>query len=180
MKILKGFLRNRNIKVLSNTRPTMAVIKESMFEILGNMEEKRILDLFAGSGSLSFEAISLGAKSATLIDLDRKIISNIISEAKRLGIENKIAAYINRADRAVRILGNKESSFDIIFIDPPYFFEEYDALLELIYNNKLLSKGGIIVLERYKKLFIEDRFFKVKKEKKFGSTVIMFLENKNE
>jgi 16S rRNA (guanine966-N2)-methyltransferase len=133
---------------------------------------KNVLDLFSGSGSLSFEAMSRGASSAILIDSDPVAVSTTIENILRFNLQDKMRCYLNKFDVAIKLLKNQKKEFDIIFIDPPYFFVNYGNILDPIYDSKLLSKDGLIVLEHKKNIDVVTDKFILKKEKIFGSTVI--------
>ena len=123
MRIIAGEARGRRIEAPAgrNTRPTLDRIRENMFNILqADIPESRILDLFAGSGALSLEAISRGAASAVLVDSDRKASMIQKQNAESLRFNDRTRLYCCDWTRAVRTLQEEKQKFDIIFLDPPY------------------------------------------------------------
>tara|TARA_Y100001935_G_C17304056_1_gene511127 strand:- start:1733 stop:2269 length:537 start_codon:yes stop_codon:yes gene_type:complete len=176
VRIINGFLKNKKISSKTRARPTMSKVRESIFQILDCMEGKSILDLFAGTGMLSFEAISRGASSALMVDIDKRAVIDTINNAKRLGVEDRVMCYSNKAEIAIRILSKKGSTFDFIFIDPPYFYKNYESLLKEIEQSNLLSPEGTLVIEKHKSVDILLSAFVCEKEKRFGSTSVMFLK----
>jgi len=123
MRIIAGEAKNRIIKTRKgfDTRPTLESVKESLFSIIAPYVENSVfLDLFSGSGSISLEAISRGAKRAVMIEKDGEALKYIIENIDNLGFSDRCRAYKNDVVRAIEILGRKNEKFDIIFMDPPY------------------------------------------------------------
>ena len=140
MRIIAGEARGRRIEAPAgrNTRPTLDRIRENMFNILqADIPESRILDLFAGSGALSLEAISRGAASAVLVDSDRK--------ARMIQKQNAESLRFNDWTRAVRSLREEGQKFDIIFLDPPYAMTDLRTVFTSLIP--LMEKESMIVLE---------------------------------
>ena len=123
MRIIAGEAKNRIIKTRKgfDTRPTLESVKESLFSIITPYIEGSVfLDLFSGSGSISLEAISRGAKRVVMIEKDGEALKYIIENIDNLGFSDRCRAYKNDVIRAIEILGRKNEKFDIIFMDPPY------------------------------------------------------------
>lgn len=126
MRITGGFLRGRILQAPrgSKTRPTSDRIKEAIMQHLeimrleGGFEGRNILDLFAGSGSLSFDAISRGATFATMIEQSSNAITVQKVNAEKLGCSSQVRIIKGKLPRALRAI--KGESYDIIFADPPY------------------------------------------------------------
>lgn len=145
MRIIAGSLRSRSIKTLKgdNTRPTSDRVKEAIFNRFGPyFEGGSILDVFSGSGAMSFEALSRGMHHATLIEKNKNAQRIILENAKNFELMNHIEL-IKKDAKAV--LGTLEETYDIIFMDPPYDYKETEALLKLLY--RLLKRDGIILIE---------------------------------
>ncbi len=134
------------------TRPTTDKVKEALFSIIQtDVPDAEFLDLYAGSGQIGIEALSRGAKRATLVDRSGQaagIISRNISKV-RLDGSDEIRFYKMNAAQVLELLGKDGEKFDIIFMDPPY----KDAALRLKEETKLISeyglldKGGMLILE---------------------------------
>ena len=148
MRIISGKFKGRKFNFPKGlpVRPTTDFVKENLFNILNNkidIEDCNILDLFAGSGNISFEFISRGAKSCTAVDLNRKCIDFI----KSLSIELKTDLKITMANALSYITKPNEMKFDIIFADPPYALNEISQIPYLIFDNNLLAENGLLIIE---------------------------------
>jgi len=146
MRVISGSARGRVLKALEGeeTRPTTDKVKESIFNIIQfDIEDKRVLDLFAGSGQLAIEAISRGAKSAVAVENSRRAADIIKQNIKSCGFEDYIK--IHRGDFAEVL--TKGAKYDVIFLDPPYKSNLISRSLELIDSFDILSNGGIIICE---------------------------------
>lgn len=125
-------------------RPTTDRVKESIFNLIQEfIPESTVLDLFSGSGALSFEALSRGAKRAVCIDIDPESIAVIKKNADSLGFSN--LEIINKD--AMRFIDGANSQFSVIFLDPPYNKGFIGPVINKIVDNNLLLEDGIIVLE---------------------------------
>lgn len=149
MRIISGSNKGRIIKTPANlpVRPTTDLAKESLFNILNNhfdFEELDVLDLFAGTGNISYEFASRGAKRIVSVDNNFKCAEFIRKAAQEYGF-NKIIA-VQRANVFV-FLKYPQVPFDLIFADPPYDMEGIETIPDLIFNQKLLKPGGWLILE---------------------------------
>lgn len=147
MRIIGGKLRSRKFEAPEgmSTRPTSDRAKVALFNILHDaLDGARVLDGFAGSGALSFEAISRGAALAVLFDADEAAAALLKKNAEKLGIEESVE--IRRADfmtDAPKLVG--KYSFDIVFLDPPYASGLMEGALRIA--DLLLAPGGVAVAE---------------------------------
>ncbi|SHF49020.1 16S rRNA (guanine966-N2)-methyltransferase [Ornithinibacillus halophilus] len=131
-----------------NTRPTTDKVKESIFQMLGPFfEGGKCLDLFAGSGSLGFEAISRGMDTCLFIDKHPQAIQTIKENIKLLKLENNTEVYRADAFRALHAASKRGLRFDLIFLDPPYNKISYEKLLDTIEKLNLLADGGLVYCE---------------------------------
>ena len=147
MRVITGTARGRKMKTLDglDTRPTTDRIKESIFNIVQfDVEGRRVLDLFAGSGQMAIEAVSRGAASAVAIDCAAAAISVIRENVKTCNFQDQIR--VMQADFK-SFLKSDPGKFDLIFLDPPYKGEMINNALDLIAQIDILSEGGIIVCE---------------------------------
>ena len=148
IKITGGCARGRTLMAPNGrqTRPTSAMVRESLFGILGtHTVDARVLDLFCGSGALSFEAISRGAQSAVLIDADPKAVRTARANAQTLCMQEQVRIYRNDYRSACRILQKKGEAFDLVFLDPPYAQGLYVSAVQTL--APLLAAGALIVCE---------------------------------
>ncbi len=147
VRILGGKFKGKLLPVLDieGLRPTPSRVRETIFSWIGtSIDNAKILDLFAGSGALGFEAYSRGAKEVTLVDLDKKNSLNLKEIAKSMGGCNCINV-IN--DDATHFLDNTDTVFDIVFIDPPYKLDIYEEVLSKLLNNNLINDSTLIYVE---------------------------------
>lgn len=148
MRIISGEFKRRRIPSFGkiDARPTTDFAKEGLFNVLNNMldfEELSVLDLFSGTGSISFELISRGSKPVVAIESNTKHCSYIRKVSQLLSVDQPT---LLRTD-VFRYLESTKMKFDFIFADPPYQLEELITLPDLIFKRQLLNKEGLFVLE---------------------------------
>lgn len=144
MRVITGSARGRRLKTPDNDeiRPTTDNVKESLLNILQfDIEGRRVLDLFAGTGQLGIECLSRGAVGVTFVDKDREAVRIVRENLKSCGLTAPVLQ-----EDALRFL-DRGQQFDLIFVDPPYDSGLYEAVLEKINSVDILSDGGIIVCE---------------------------------
>ena len=179
MRIIAGEAKNRIIKTRKgfDTRPTLESVKESLFSIITPYIEGSVfLDLFSGSGSISLEAISRGAKRAVMIEKDGEALKYIIENIDNLGFSDRCRAYKNDAIRAIEILGRKNEKFDIIFMDPPYQDNVTKKVLKAIDKAHILTEDGLIICEHHLLEDLEDNIASFRKtdERKYNKKILTF------
>lgn len=161
------------------TRPTAAKVREAMFAVLGRrVHGARILDLFAGSGALGFEAISRGAASVVFVDNDTAAAFAIRRNALRL-IEDEDRWRILPMD-ASRALRTLRGTFDVVLIDPPYDRGAAGELALLMQRGLLASDGIAVVEHRSKEALALPTSMKVIKKSKYGDTSLTFAGVRDE
>lgn len=147
LRIIGGINRSRVITFQDNLlglRPTPDRVRETLFNWLGqDLNGKTCLDLFAGSGALSFESASRGAKQVVTVEVNPKVVADL-NKNKVLLKSDQIS--IVRAD-ALLYLKNSETAFDVIFLDPPYNSELLQQSLELLLVANCVKQHGIIYIE---------------------------------
>ena len=151
MRIIRGRHQRRQIVAPDNlpTRPTTDMAKESLFNILENQidwEETTALDLFAGTGNISYELVSRGCPHVTAVDENNNCVRFIRETANKLNMKELL---VIRSD-VYRFLDKHKIQYDLIFADPPYDCEHYNELVQLIFDKNLLREGGMFVLEHDK------------------------------
>ena len=145
MRVITGTARGRVLKELMGmeTRPTTGKVKESLFSIIQfDIEGRRVLDLFAGSGQLGIEALSRGAKSCVFVDQNASALAVVTANCKTAGVER--AADI-RSGEALRFLANIRGPFDIVLLDPPYRHNILAAVLPALESK--VAPGGVVLCE---------------------------------
>ncbi len=147
MRVIAGTARGRRLKELegADTRPTTDRVKESLFSIIQfEVEGRRVLDVFGGTGQLAIESLSRGAASATILEMRREAVALIRENLAATGLEGK--AVIRQGDALAFLAGCREK-FDVIFLDPPYDTNLLENALFAIEKFDILNEHGIIVCE---------------------------------
>jgi len=177
MRIISGIHKGRRIHAPNNlpVRPTTDRAKEALFNILNHQmyfENLKVLDLFAGTGNISYEFISRGVHQATCVDKNMKCIRFIEQTANAL--EANIEAI--QTD-VISFLSQHRSTYDIIFADPPYDsdFEIFESMITLILSKNLLHDGGLLILEHSKQTDLSS-LPKYSDSRVYGSCVFSFFK----
>ena len=179
MRVISGSLKGRKIKGydIEGTRPTMDRVKMSLFGSIQNyIQDAYVLDLFAGSGNLGIEAISNGAKRCFFVDNNHQCIKVIRENIKEFKIEDKSTSIEMDYCKALEIFKDKGYIFDIIFVDPPYKEHILLEILEIVRDNHLLSKDGLIILEHNYEYSNEVEGYILLKKKKYGDKFISIYQ----
>ena len=174
IRITGGENRSRLLETPNTnlTKPTMDKVRAAVFNALGDkVRNARVLDLFAGSGSYGFEALSRGAKEATFVDSSFEAVKVIKKNGVNLQREN---IEVINSDVLV-FLGQNSQEFDIIFADPPYKLEVYEEVVKTLILRDIISDGGIIVLESERELNIDQSMFRDVRFYKYGLAKIYIL-----
>lgn len=147
VRIISGRWKGRKIPVpdISGLRPTSDRVRETLFNWLqSHIGGARCVDLFAGSGVLSFEALSRGASAVVAIDADRQSIRAMRQAQTSLGARGLTLVH----DDVERVLATEpELPFDIAFLDPPFNYTRYQQTLELLYRNNWLLPRALLYVE---------------------------------
>ncbi|MBR1407923.1 MAG: 16S rRNA (guanine(966)-N(2))-methyltransferase RsmD [Clostridia bacterium] len=178
MRIIAGEARGRTLVAPagSGTRPTQDYVRESLFNILApRLEDARVLDLFAGTGALSLEAISRGAAYAALCDKDRAALSCIRKNIEAVRCGDRCSVFAGDYAACIRRLSG-EKPFDIVFLDPPYRMENTGEICSRLREAGLLSEEALIVVEHRRGTPPEvDAHFRVDGCRRYGDTEISFV-----
>lgn len=179
MRVITGIAGGRKLKSPEgeSVRPTTDHVKQAMFNILQfDLEGRRILDLFGGTGQLGIEALSRGAREVVFTDSSRTSVQLIRENLKRCGLEGKVLqtdalSYLARGEK-----------FDVIFIDPPYDGGLYQAVLERINAVDNLNEGGIIICESRAKEVLPDLLspYRLLRRRHYGSMALTFYTRSSE
>ena len=148
MRVITGSARGMALKAPKgmDTRPTMDQVKEGIFSAIQfEVEGRRVLDLFAGSGQMGIEALSRGAKSAVFVDMREDACKVVRENLAKTRLEQN--ARVVRADY-LSYLASARKTFDLIFLDPPYAEVFLENSLKRISEIDILSDSGIIITER--------------------------------
>ena len=173
IRIIGGVHRSRQLPVIDapDLRPTLDRVKETLFNWLGqDLTNKTCLDLFAGSGSLGFEACSRNADSVTMVEENPKVVRQLTDNTKLLKIE-ACAKIVCR--EALSYLNSCSETFDLIFLDPPYKGDLLSQSLQFV--DRILAKDGKIYIEYENEPLIPEKYLVIK-QGKAGSVKFALLE----
>lgn len=175
MRIVGGKYKGRILQIPKNlkARPTTDFAKESLFNILSNhfyFEELEVLDLFGGTGSISFEFASRGVRKVDLVESNYRHVTSIQRNLEHLE-EKNIKVY--KAD-VFRFIKGIDTRYDIIFADPPYDMPLFDELYRLIMQQEILKKDGWLILEHSSKTILEDQSRLIQKRSYGGVNFSIF------
>lgn len=172
MRVIAGKLGGRRFEAPKGhkTHPMSDKMRGAVFSVLGNIEGLTMLDAFAGSGAMVFEAISRGAKSAIAIEVDKAAVDTIRKNAASLGIVNELKMI--RANASGWSDNNKDMQFDLVICDPPYDRRQLSLLQKLVKHTKA---NGIYVLSWPGKLEVPE-FTSLEKlqNKNYGDSQLVF------
>lgn len=179
MKVISGKYKGRSIIGfdLYGTRPTMDRVKESLFAMIqDDLKNKKVLDLFSGSGNLGIEAISQGAKEAILVDVNPKAYKTIKKNVEMIGVE-KTAVLNMDYKKALKHLKENNIKLDLIFLDPPYDTNYIETSIKLISEYDLLEKEGLLICETSSlSKIVYSELFECIKQKKYGDKIVVILQ----
>lgn len=150
MRIVAGEFRSRVIDAVegSQTRPTGDKVKEAVFSRIGPYFDQGImLDAYAGSGNISFEALSRGMQESYMCDVSAKAVATIRKIAKRLDVEKRCHIYKRDVFTMLDEFAAQGLSFDLVYMDPPYRQQKCDALITALVEKSLLAKGAQVIVE---------------------------------
>tara|TARA_B100001741_G_C16404871_1_gene528726 strand:- start:190 stop:765 length:576 start_codon:yes stop_codon:yes gene_type:complete len=183
MRIISGIAKGKKIILPINkkTRPLKDMVRESIFNILKHsdllkleLEKCNILDLFSGVGSFGLEAISRGAKKVVFFENYKPAVNLLSKNIDILSFKNK-TEICNKNIYAVNCFKDLKNKFNIVFLDPPFKEKNINLILENLSNSKLFNSETLIIIHRHKKTLDSlDKKLKIKKEKIYGSSKILF------
>jgi 16S rRNA (guanine966-N2)-methyltransferase len=180
VRIISGKYRGRQIHTPGNlpVRPTTDFAKESLFNVLNNLvdfEDIHVLDLFAGTGNISYEFYSRGAITVTAVELDPKCAAFISRTIQMISADTLT---VIRTD-VFHYLKRPCESFDIIFADPPYQMENIEKIPDMIFQSQILKENGLFILEHSKRQdFSNHAFFY--QHRKYGNVNFSFFRKGSE
>jgi 16S rRNA (guanine966-N2)-methyltransferase len=181
MRIIGGEHGGRKFNPPNNmpyTRPTTDIAKEGLFNILQHqldLEELKTLDLFGGTGNISYELASRGAKDLTIVEKDTAMFEFIKKTSLELRIENLRAIKMD----VFRFIDQASEKYDFIFAGPPYSLSNIDELPRRIFEKNLLNNNGWFVLEHTPRNDYKSFPF-YKMERNYGTTVFsVFIESRD-
>ena len=152
MQVQAGKYRGRKIRHIPSRdiRPCSSRVKKSLFDTIGarmDFEGIEVLDLFAGFGNLGFEALSRGARSACFVEQNRQALEVMKSTAADLGV-TPVSRFV-MADVTAFLTRAEGGTYDLVFCDPPYRWEDYAALVRAIVQGGPLAEEGLLLMEHH-------------------------------
>ena len=179
MRIISGKYKGRIISfpMTKAVRPMMDRVRESLFSTIGEVVESAdVLDLFAGSGSIGFEALSRGAQSAVFVEQLKDSIVSLRKNKQILGVQPNVTIMDSSVDRAIKTLSKKGQKFSLIFMDPPYNKGLIKKTLKHIVQFDILRGSGWLVIGHSQyELVPEENSLNLLKTKKFGESLFTIL-----
>lgn len=178
MRIISGRYRGRTIATVRDhsVRPATDRVRETVFNILSHRMDLsgiRVLDLFAGSGSLGIEALSREAARAVFVENSSPAVQYLRENVRSLGCEGEVE--IVTMDSVV-FVAQEQGEYDLVFADPPYGYERTKDLPGLIFSRNLVSLHGFLVIEHSPDCaFSDTSAFRVGPERRFGRTRVSFF-----
>ena len=177
MRIISGKYKGRRINAPKKlpVRPTTDMAKEALFNILNNQyyfDDIKVLDLFAGTGNISYEFASRGTNNITSVDADYGCIKFINDTAEAF----KMPINTVKSD-AYKFLESTNGKFDIIFADPPYNFilEDFSKIPQLVFESELLESDGLLIVEHSKHTDLS-QLSNFSYSKSYGGNMFSFFE----
>ena len=179
MQIITGKYRARKLVGVdsTDTRPTLARVKESVFNLIfDKIEGKVVLDLFAGSGAYGAECISRGAEEVFFVDQTEKAVKTIKTNTQKM--TEKFEIIKSSFKDALSSFENRKIKFDLVFLDPPYDSDFAFKSLEILKKKQLLNDGATIVVEHKLANDLQNlpECYIIKKSRKYGIAYIDILE----
>ena len=172
IRIISGNLKGRKLANINTNilRPTKAIVRKSIMDSIRLFDDKKVLDLFSGVGTLGIEAMSRGAKEVVFVEKNYKVVKILEENIERCNLFE--SSSIIRTD-VMSYLKNEERRYDIIFADPPYRSYPFEEIFPKV--STLLNNNGIFCYESNKQNIHIDEVFKIKY---YGNTQVVLWENK--
>jgi|WetSurSiteA1Bulk_404760.scaffolds.fasta_scaffold38571_2 16S rRNA (guanine966-N2)-methyltransferase len=181
IRITGGSLKGRSIGVpkAGGARYTSAKVREAIFDFLGDVRGARVLDLFAGSGSLSIEALSRGSKEATCVEKDRGMAKLLRQNLEDLSLISYCDVLNMDVIYAIPFLHGKARTYDVVFVDPPYGEGFLSHSMELLKGYAIYHRNTLFILEYSKRTMLNGNTLEGWEEmrtKRYGDTLITVLK----
>lgn len=178
MRVLSGQVRGRRLKgpAIQGARPTSERVRGAIFNVLGPLDTHglRVLDLFAGSGSLGIEALSRGGDWADFVERSPRQCAQIRANLSATGYGDRAGVHCMEVRKALESL---EGRYHLVLMDPPYELEELGPVLEPLGASDLLSPGARVVVGHSKRVTMADHYGPLAQEatRRYGDSVVDFF-----
>ncbi|HWR82237.1 MAG TPA: RsmD family RNA methyltransferase [Candidatus Deferrimicrobium sp.] len=178
--IISGSLKGRVITApdLGVTRPPLSRLRKAIFDYLNPyLESARYLDLFSGTGSYLFEAVSRGAQTAVGVEIERPLADAINRQAAQMRTADRLVCLCDDVFRAVPRLAAQEKQFDIIMIAPPQYAGLIDKTLQSLTGHRILADDGMIICQHdtTEKVQVPLSAFELNQRRQYGNTTFTIL-----
>lgn len=159
-----------NIKK-QRVRPTPAIVRKAIFDILKDIEDKTFLDLYAGKGLVGMEALKRGAKEVTFVEIDPVLCIFIKNLLQKKNLSSRANVY---SLDALKFLNETDREFDIIFADPPYESGQLERLFNFFEKKNLLKEEGVLIFQHHKNESLKEKLkdLKIHKCYRYGDTLL--------
>ena len=181
MRVITGRAKGRRLAAPKSKRirPALDQVKEAVFNILFDVTDFSVLDLFAGTGSMGIEALSRGAKNAVFVDDFISAVILIRKNLERCGFENQASVIKSPVKPAIKRLSRQGKTFDLIFVDPPYLKNYVNPTLAALANSEIVTPSSIIIVEHHpKEPITAPENIVVSDSRRYGQTLVSFLKKK--
>ncbi|MBI4411097.1 MAG: 16S rRNA (guanine(966)-N(2))-methyltransferase RsmD [Deltaproteobacteria bacterium] len=177
MRIISGLAKGRRLygPKSPSIRPVSDKVKGALFNILPSLEGCRVLDLFAGSGSVGLEAASRGADHVVFVDASPQALALLQKNIRQCGFERQTTVIRGTVPEIIKRLARKELKFDAIFVDPPYDKNLVNPTLEALIENKLIDAQTDIIIEHSPREVPDCGGLAVADQRKYGQTFVTFM-----
>lgn len=180
MRVISGTARgHRLVAPKSNrTRPALDQVKEAIFNILFDVEGMRVLDLFAGSGSIGIEALSRGATQAVFVEDWDAAVECMRRNLDHTKLAGRAVVMKSTVARAIAALARRGSRFDLVFVDPPYEKGLVNPTLADLAESGLVEHDGLVIVEHHPKEPVDPPpGLSLTDSRKYGQTLVTFLKS---
>ncbi len=181
MRIIGGEVKGRILSFPSRSkeRPTSDFLRETLFNLLGSLQGKIFLDLFAGSGSVGLEAASRGAQEVYLIEKNKNLVEVIKNNIQTCSLEQKCRVIGADVTVGLRDLFKKKYEVDIVFADPPYNRNLAGTTLKSLNKYRILREDGVVVIQHSTKEncseLLDENIYQIK-QRKYGENILTFFK----
>lgn len=182
-KIVAGSLKGKTIKApdLGVTRPPLTRLRKSIFDFLNPyLPGCSYLDLFSGTGSYLFEAVSRGADTALGVELEPKLVEAINEQARKLGVEKALRCYCADVFKMIERFSSDGMIFDVVMIAPPQYKGIVDQTLRLMHEHPLIDENSIVLCQHdsseSRKIYFS--LFDIAQQRKYGNTTYTIVHRK--
>ncbi len=179
MRVISGTLKGRKLSAPKGRvlRPTSDRVREAIFDILQyQIEGRRVLDLFAGTGALGIEALSRGAERAVFVEGNAQFVAVLKKNLDDFGLQERAEVVHRQVRTGIKALAGRGEEFDLVFLDPPYDKDLARQTLQFLSEEKILSPEGLIVAEHSREESLDGIVLLEQiDQRRYGRTLVSFF-----